>query len=232
MGEMLTFLADRRKDSPFIYIVTPNVDHVVKLHNDCPTGDALRYAYGNAAFRLCDSRVLSALALLHNIRLPVVPGSDLVANLFENVISAGDVIAIVGGTEETLSVLQAKYPHVEFFQHIPPLGLRDNPAALAAAVNFVVATKARFQFLAVGAPQQEIIAEMVHKVGCATGVGLCVGASIDFLTGAARRAPRPFQRMTLEWLHRLAADPRRMWRRYLVEGPKIFLIVAKWRPDA
>jgi hypothetical protein len=60
-------------------------------------------------------------------------------------------------------------------------------------------------------------------------VGLCVGASLDFLGGKARRAPLWMQRARLEWLHRLLREPRRMWHRYLVEGPKILLLWQRWR---
>ena len=60
-------------------------------------------------------------------------------------------------------------------------------------------------------------------------MGLCVGASLDFLGGKARRAPVWVQRARLEWLHRLVQEPGRMWRRYLVEGPKVFLLWQRWR---
>jgi N-acetylglucosaminyldiphosphoundecaprenol N-acetyl-beta-D-mannosaminyltransferase len=53
-------------------------------------------------------------------------------------------------------------------------------------------------------------------------VGLCIGASVEFLSGAKRRAPRWMQRAGLEWLYRLLSEPRRLWRRYLVKGPRVF----------
>jgi UDP-N-acetyl-D-mannosaminuronic acid transferase (WecB/TagA/CpsF family) len=62
----------------------------------------------------------------------------------------------------------------------------------------------------------------------ATGVGLCIGASLEFLTGAKRRAPLWLQRLGLEWLFRLLTEPRRLWRRYLVEGPRIFVLWWRW----
>lgn len=74
-----------------------------------------------------------------------------------------------------------------------------------------------------------MIAEACLDRGDCTGVGLCVGASLDFLGGKARRAPRWMQRVRLEWLHRLAQEPRRMWRRYLVEGPKVLVLWQRWR---
>jgi spore germination cell wall hydrolase CwlJ-like protein len=52
---------------------------------------------------------------------------------------------------------------------------------------------------------------------------------LDFITGAQKRAPLFLQKLNLEWAHRLASNPRRLWRRYLVEGVRIFPIYAKWR---
>jgi exopolysaccharide biosynthesis WecB/TagA/CpsF family protein len=60
-------------------------------------------------------------------------------------------------------------------------------------------------------------------------VALCIGASIEFLSGARRRAPRWMQRAGLEWAFRLLSEPRRLWRRYIVEGPRIFVIWYRWR---
>ena len=87
------------------------------------------------------------------------------------------------------------------------------------AVSIIVASQADYTFLAVGSPQQEILAARVAEVGDARGVGLCVGASIEFLTGAQKRAPRVLRYLALEWAYRLACNPRRLGRRYVVESP-------------
>ncbi|MDP1777099.1 MAG: WecB/TagA/CpsF family glycosyltransferase, partial [Brevundimonas sp.] len=71
-------------------------------------------------------------------------------------------------------------------------------------------------------PKQELFAHALRAAGRKTGVALCVGASVDFLTGRQKRAPRIFQQLSLEWLHRLLSQPRRMFRRYVIEGPAIF----------
>ncbi|MBW8303978.1 MAG: WecB/TagA/CpsF family glycosyltransferase, partial [Brevundimonas sp.] len=71
-------------------------------------------------------------------------------------------------------------------------------------------------------PKQERFAHALRAAGRETGVALCVGASVDFLTGRQQRAPRLYQQLSLEWLHRLMTQPRRMFRRYVIEGPAIF----------
>ena len=72
----------------------------------------------------------------------------------------------------------------------------------------MLAHPARFVFLAVGSPRQERLAAAIAATGQATGTGLCIGASLDFLAGVQRRAPSWLQRAGLEWLHRLRRRPR------------------------
>jgi N-acetylglucosaminyldiphosphoundecaprenol N-acetyl-beta-D-mannosaminyltransferase len=96
-------------------------------------------------------------------------------------------------------------------------------------VEFVLAHPARFTCLAVGSPRQEILAAAIAATGRACGVGLCVGASLDFLSGALTRAPSWIQWAGLEWLHRLASDPRRLAWRYLVEDPVVFALLLRER---
>ena len=206
------------------YIVTPNVDHMVRLHRE----PALRPLYEGADLCLCDSRVLRLLARLSGISLPLVAGSDLSANLFKDVIKPGDRVAVVGATAAFLEKLRERYPEVEFLHHTPPMGLRSNEKARRKAAEFVAGSKARFTFITVGSPQQEMIAHEAGELPGASGMALCVGAGLEFLTGDQKRAPRQLQLLGLEWAHRLATNPRRLWRRYLVEGPRIFPIYLSW----
>ena len=92
-------------------------------------------------------------------------------------------------------------------------------------VEFVVKTQTPLIFLAVGMPQQEILASHIADHPQAGGVGLCIGASIDFLTGQQRRAPVWVQKAGLEWLYRLLSDPRRLASRYLIDCPRIFYLI-------
>jgi exopolysaccharide biosynthesis WecB/TagA/CpsF family protein len=95
-----------------------------------------------------------------------------------------------------------------------------------------MASAARFILIAVGSPQQELIAAAICDMPDARGTGLCIGAAIDYLAGRERRAPRWMRRLALEWLHRLLVNPARMWRRYLVDGPRIFLLAWRFRKSS
>ena len=224
-GGVIDAVRARSAHAPFVYIVTPNVDHVVRLQR---SRSDLWPAYRGAWMTLCDSRILARLARGIGFSLPVVPGSNLTAQMFDQVIDRRDRIAIVGGQASSVEELARRYGLQDVRHYDPPMGFIDDPVEVAKTVRFLVASSARYSFLAVGSPQQEILAYRVSRAGGATGIGFCVGASLDFLTGVQDRAPEMMQRMSLEWLYRLSSNPRRFWRRYLIEGPEIFQIVRSW----
>lgn len=226
MAEVIEAITARR-EKPIGFIATPNVDHVVRLARAENRG--LDRVYGQAMLRLCDSRILALLARIGGERLEVVPGSDLTARLLDGAIRPGDRVAIIGGNAATLAKLRVLYPELEIAHHIPPMGLATDHEAQDAAIAFVEESGAHFTFLAVGAPQSEIVAAKLAERGRAIGTALCIGASIEFLTGEKQRAPEWMQGLSLEWLHRLVSEPQRLWKRYLIEGPAIFRIAARWK---
>jgi N-acetylglucosaminyldiphosphoundecaprenol N-acetyl-beta-D-mannosaminyltransferase len=162
--------AAARGDS--LSIVTPNVDHIVRMDRlgDEPLGLRYRAAIRDADLCLCDSRIVSRLARLRRVDLPVVPGSDMTAALFREHIHAGDRIAIVGGDAETIALLKTTHPGVDFVQHIPPMGMLKNESAMAAAARFIRDTRAKYVFVAVGSPQGEILVQRARETGTNTGV--------------------------------------------------------------
>lgn len=231
VGRLMSRIEAASPETPFQYLVTPNVDHMVRLNRLASELPEVADAYRGADYCVCDSKVLALLARWRGVRLPVLPGSDLAATLLGGAGTA-DRIAIVGGDEEMLAALEARYPGVRFVQHRPPMGLMQDAPARTAAAEFIAAEKARYSFICVGSPQQELIAAEAAGIPGSRGLGLCVGAALDFLTGKEKRAPRFARRFGLEWAHRLLSNPKRMWRRYLVEGPEIFLLAYRWRKSA
>jgi exopolysaccharide biosynthesis WecB/TagA/CpsF family protein len=220
------WLAARDADSAFAYVVTPNVDHMVRL---AEASAEVRTAYADADLCLCDSRVLARLARFTGVELGVVPGSDLSADLFRDLLHPGDAVCLVGGSDGDGERLAALYPGIAVVQHRPPMGLRGDAVARRAAVDAAVAARARITLFAVGSPQQELLAYEMAQRAEARGTALCIGASVEFLLGTQTRAPQFVQRLSMEWAWRLLTDPRRLARRYLVEGPAIFPQVWRWR---
>jgi exopolysaccharide biosynthesis WecB/TagA/CpsF family protein len=208
----------------FGYVVTPNVDHLIRFH-DHPSFRAL---YAEATYVLLDSRFLSYIfRVVKATRVHVCTGSDLTEQLFSRVISPTDRIVLIGSTDDQARLLEARYG-LEGLQHYnPPMGFINDPAEVERCIEFVEGRSPfRFCFLAVGAPQQEILAQKLKARGLARGLGLCIGASINFLTDVERRAPAWMQRIGMEWLYRLVQDPGRLARRYLVRGPRVFPLIS------
>jgi N-acetylglucosaminyldiphosphoundecaprenol N-acetyl-beta-D-mannosaminyltransferase len=209
----------------FAYVATPNVDHIVKLSRE----PARRELYDAAWLTLNDSRILETLGKRAGIVLPNAPGADLAAMLFDRVIEKEEPVTIIGGDRLAIAALRKHYGLADIRWHNAPAGLVSNPQAIVEAAAFAAAQGSRFTFICVGAPQQEMIAYAISQIEGATGVGLCVGAALDFLSGKTQRAPKLMRVLGLEWLHRLASEPQRLWKRYLVDGPRIFLLFAEWR---
>lgn len=214
----------------FRYVVTPNVQHIVKLHE---TPETLRPLHEGAWRVYCDSRVLAGLSRLSGgPRLSVITGSDLTAHLIQRASVSGIKVAVIGPSPADCALLAKRYPGLDYVLHTPPMGFVKSEPEMTRCIDFVVSTAAPLVFLAVGMPQQEILAGRIAADPRATGVGLCIGASIDFLTGKQQRAPRWMQTAGLEWLHRLATNPRRLASRYLIECPKIFYLLLAHRRAA
>lgn len=209
----------------FRYIVTPNVDHIVRLTKE---PDVFGPLYEASWLSVCDSRILEVLAKFSGIPLHAVPGSDLTAQLFDNVIAKDEAITVIGADSQIITDLKKLYGIRNINHHEPPMGMRHKPEAVAAAAEFVAKNPARYVFICVGSPQQEMVAKACAERGDCVGLGLCVGASLEFITGRVKRAPLWMQKSRLEWLYRLTSEPKRMWKRYLLEGPKIFLIWMRW----
>lgn len=214
-------IARRPAGAPFRYVVTPNADHLVRLARQ----PELRPLYADAWLRLLDSRVVGGAARLLGLAVPpVCPGSDLTAALVAG-LRREERVTVIGASRETVARLGLRHAA----QHIPPVGFEHDPAAFGAAVRFVLDHPARYVFFAVGSPRQEMLAWAVAHSAGATGTGLCIGASLAFLTGEAARAPGWMRAAGLEWAHRLAREPGRLARRYLIDNPPVFALLLRAR---
>jgi exopolysaccharide biosynthesis WecB/TagA/CpsF family protein len=209
----------------FAYVVTPNVDHLIRYHED----PSFRALYADAGYVLLDSQFLSNIFRpIKGIRVRVCTGSDLTENLFERVIAPADRIVLIGGSDEQAGLLADRYGLTDLKHFNPPMGFIRDPQAVEECVRFIEAQSPfRFCFLAVGAPQQEALAQIVKSRGIARGMAFCIGASVNFMSGVERRAPMWMRRLGMEWVFRLAMNPGRLAKRYLVRGPRVFLLLGQ-----
>ncbi len=206
--QALAAITARPVGAPFAYVCTPNAVHVVNYERGEPR---FRAGIDGAWLRLCDSRVVARLAAsLLRVRLPLALGSDLTVAMVNTAIALDDAVTIIGGTDEMERRLRDRFGWRTLARHDPPFGFIADPAEVDRCVGFVLAHPARYVFLACGAPQSELLGCRIVQRGGAVGTGLCIGASLLFVTGLERRAPAVMQRAGLEWLHRLIQEPGRM----------------------
>jgi exopolysaccharide biosynthesis WecB/TagA/CpsF family protein len=224
-AEAARLIALRPAALPFGYVVPTNAVHIVLVDRE---PERLRAIWDGAWLSLLDSSITELLARLVGVRVPLTTGSDLTAHLFNSgAVAPDEPITIIGCTEEAVELLKARYRLTHVLHYNPPMGFIASPQEVACVVDFVAASPARLHFLAVGAPQSEIVATVLARDGRAHGLGLCVGASLNFLAGVDRRAPRWMREHRLEWLFRIAIEPRRIGRRVIVDCLPIFPIVAR-----
>ncbi len=208
-------------------VVTPNVDHVVRLDSQ----PELKRLYSSADYLFADGTPLVLASRLFGTPLPGrVTGSDLLPALCERAQKAGWKVAIVGGQpgheQPLIDGLAARFPRLDFELIVPSMKFDPTGPEGEAVAERVRAAAPDIVFVCVGMPKQERWA-LHHADKLPGGVMLCVGAAIEFAAGLRQRAPRWMQRTGLEWGWRLLQDPKRLWRRYLVEGPRFIGIC--WR---
>lgn len=146
-------------------------------------------------------------------------GADAMALLASRGVASGHRHYLFGGTAETVTRLRANLetasPGIRVVGAESPPFRQLTPEEWQAAADRIRAAGTDLLWVGLGAPKQDLAGERLRELSAAPAI-LCVGAAFDFLSGARPRAPRWVQRSGLEWAHRLARDPRRLWRRYLI----------------
>lgn len=213
-------------------LFSANVDMLVKASRD--PGFARDLAA--ADLLLADGVPVLWMARGLGRRLPDrVAGSDLVPRLAGRAAAEGFSLFLLGGApgvaEEAAARLRALHPGLAVAGTLaPPRDFDDDPEELARAVAAVAAAKADVVLVGLGAPRQErFVLGQRARLGCAAL--LAVGGTFDLVAGRLRRAPVPVQRAGLEWAWRMAQEPLRLGRRYLVEDAAIVPLYARalWR---
>lgn len=200
------------------YAVTANVDHVVRLRRR----PDLKPLYDHADLTVADGMPLIWASRRLKKPLPErVAGSDLFPALCQQAALHGLSVFLLGGDPGTAAaaaeVMRQRHPALQVAgTYCPDYGFERDPDQCRAAVEVVRRAAPDILFVGLGSPKQEQwIADHRHEFGARLSIG--VGISFSFACGQVTRAPRWMQRMGLEWLHRLAQEPRRLARRYLID---------------
>ena len=212
---LLEDLSNRFETGQGFAVATLNLDHVVKLSRDA----AFRAAYAEHTHVTADGHPVVWLSRLAGQKdVTLVPGSEMIAPLAAVAAEKGIPVALVGATEASLGLsaerLRAENPGLNIVITLAPSAdFNPEGAEADAAIARLADSGARLVFLALGAPKQERFAARARAMLPAAGF-VSVGAGLDFISGAQRRAPAFARALAAEWLWRLLGNPGRFAGRY------------------
>lgn len=224
--ELLTQAANTPADSASV-VVTPNVDHIVRLerHPD------LKELYRQANYIFADGMpVVWASRLLQQPLPERVTGADLFVAMCHQAVKHQWRVALLGGKPgsepELLALFQTHFPGLDIRIISPSMRFDPYGEEGQRAAEQISAQAPQLVFACLGLPKQERWA-LQHAASLPGGIIMCVGAAMEFALGLQTRAPLWTQRLGMEWLWRLLSNPRHLWRRYLVDDP--YFLVLCWR---
>lgn len=211
-------------------VFTPNVDHIVKLQKD---REFFRI-YQKADYRLCDSKILIyASRFLGTPVREKISGSDLFPAFYtyhknnENIkiflLGAGKGVA-----KKAQDLINAKVGrNIIVDSYSPTFGFEKNEKECQEIVEMIKRSGATVLAIGVGAPKQEKWIYKYRDKLSNIKIFLAIGATIDFEANNVKRAPQWMSDVGLEWLYRLTSEPKRLWKRYLVEDLLFFWLILK-----
>lgn len=211
------------------YVVTPNVDHIVKIEKD----KEFKAVYKDADLILTDGMPLVWISKFKGERIKEkVSGSDLFPEVCKLASSKGYKIFLLGAAEgialKAAKNLENKYKKINIVGcYSPSYGFEKNPDEIKKIIKLINEVKPDILAVGLGAPKQEkFIYKYLKELN--VPISLAIGASIDFEAGNVRRAPKWMQKSGLEWFYRLCKEPKRMFKRYIIDDLKIIKIVVKY----
>lgn len=201
------------------WVVTPNLD----ILRRCVREAAMRDLAHKATLVVPDGMPLIWASRLQGEALPErVAGSTLVLTLSDAAARAGRSVFLLGGApgvaEQAEGALRERFPGLRVVgSHCPPMGFEKNEEQMLVIERALRAAAPDIVYVALGSPKQEQLIDRLRGHFPAAWF-LGVGISLSFLCGEVKRAPRWMQRIGLEWFHRFTQEPRRLARRYFVDG--------------
>jgi N-acetylglucosaminyldiphosphoundecaprenol N-acetyl-beta-D-mannosaminyltransferase len=204
------------------WLSTVNVSTLMAMRRD----DSLQSYVDRSTIAVADGQPLVWCARLSGERLPErVTGIDLVDALCARAAACGVNVFMLGSTEpllaRALAVLRRRHPGLR----VAGLGGHYPETAAASRVAAINASGAAILLVGMGSPRQERFIDE-HWERLRVGVAVGVGGSFDVIAGVRMRAPRWVGRLGLEWLVRLAQEPRRLLPRYVSANSRFCVLIA------
>lgn len=212
------------------YIVTPNVDHLVKLQKDME----FKECYDHANLVITDGKPLIWISKLYKTPIKEkVSGSDLFPLLCELAARKNYTMYFLGAAEgvaeKAADILEEQYKGLKVVgTYSPAYGFEKDPAQIADIKKRITDSRPDILIVALGAPKQEKFMYK-YKDELQVPVSLGLGASLDFVAGNVKRAPRWMSNCGLEWLYRIFQEPKRMFKRYIIDDSKMIPMIWKYR---
>jgi N-acetylglucosaminyldiphosphoundecaprenol N-acetyl-beta-D-mannosaminyltransferase len=208
-------------------IFTPNVDHVVQVERN----PVFRDAYQKASLSVVDGQLLLWASYVLGTPLPEkISGSDLLLPLARRAAERKWRVYLLGGGPGVADLAAAelkKQFDIDIVGTDAPFVTKEgDPVDGPQVIERIAKVRPHLLFVAFGAPKQELFLQRAMPT-IRPAVGIGVGAGFDFVTGRIKRAPRWISETGLEWLYRLAQEPRRLGKRYLVDDPMFLAILAR-----
>ena len=206
-------------------LVTPNLDHLVKLQHD----RAFWEVYQQAEWVVCDSKILYLALKLAGRSVPEpIPGSSFFTSYYMYHKDDASCKIFLLGAMDGVADTARKAINMRVGREIvvgalsPSYGFERKEEECRHIYDVINQSGANVVLVGVGAPKQEKWI-MKHKEQM-PGVKLwmALGATIDFEAGNIKRAPRLFQKFALEWLYRMYCEPKRMFKRYICDDLAFF----------
>jgi len=211
-------------------VMSANLDHIYRFDGSADlfeTGDGAQWIV------LLDGMPLVwATRARTRQRWEKIAGSDLLPFLLDVCASRGASVGFLGGgpdlVERLPAALRERWPDLRVAGHwTPPRHVLDDPVLSDALADEIAAAGVDLLAVGLNKPHQE---HWIARHGARTGATVTTGfgAAADFLAGVKQRCPEPLARIGAEWAYRLCKEPRRLARRYLLEGPAALkLLVAR-----
>lgn len=211
-------------------LITPNVDHIVKLQKNREFYDV----YKKAEWVVCDSKILYLLSKLLKHPLPeAIPGSSFFTAYYTYHKDDKDCRIFLLGAKEGIAAkamerINGKVGRqIVVGAHSPSFGFEKNEQECEDIIDIVNKSGANVLLVGVGAPKQEKWIMKYRDRMPGVKLFMALGATIDFEAGTLKRAPMFWQKIGMEWLYRVLKEPRRLFKRYFVDDMLFFFYFAK-----
>jgi len=220
-SQAVDLLAIQSKQGMGSFVVTVNLDHLRRCRKD----PEYRNLVSEADVVVADGMPLVwASRMQGGNQIPErVAGSTMMFSLCDRAAEDGLSIFLLGGypegvAQEAGEALVVRYPGLKIAgTYCPPFGFEHDTDMMEEISAMLRSASPDIVYVALGSPKQEVLIRTMRGV-LPQAIWIGIGISLSFATGEVQRAPVLLQRLGLEWLHRLFQEPKRLFRRYIVDG--------------